>query len=217
MDSEITLSLDRVQSYLKGFNKPLPDHLEELRHYGLSNQIPFIAPEVGELLALLCRIKTPQKILEIGFGSGFSAFWMASGCPQAKILSFEKNPQRFQTGLEIIQKSSYNIELLGMDVREYLKTNSTQFDFIFIDGVKSQYFEYLKLLEPWLNDGAIIVADNLFYRGLVVAQSLGSAKAKEIAKLKEFTQYISQSGNYETTLLPISDGVSVSIFKGLLN
>ncbi|UCE48306.1 MAG: hypothetical protein JSW47_22240, partial [Phycisphaerales bacterium] len=73
------------------------------------------------------------------------------------------------------------------------------FDFVFLDALKRDYFKYLKLIEPKLKSGAVVVADNV----------IRSARA-----MKDFLDYIQESPNYDTVIIRASmekkDGMSVS-------
>jgi predicted O-methyltransferase YrrM len=161
----------------------------------------------------LTVLKNPSRILEVGFGAGYSAAWMQYAAPKADLVSLEKDPARFEQGRELMKKFQFTVDLKNEDAREFLKNNEEKWDMVFLDGVKSQYLDYIRLLKHHLNPGALIIADNILYRGKVLEESLSRRLAKEVQKLREFCRYLEESDCFQTVFLPASDGLSISIYK----
>lgn len=177
--------------------------------------MPLVDDITGQFLMWLTALKKPSCILEIGFGAGYSALWMASAFPKAKIISLEKNPLRYQAGKELLKSyPQLNITLLLEDAREYLKTNTAQFDLVFFDGVKSQYLLYFDLIKPFLNPQALLISDNLFYRGKILKPYLSPKKSKEIQKSLLFYQTLSKNPQFLSIFLPIADGIALALYQG---
>ncbi len=188
---------------------------EKVKEGATKNNIPLVDDITGQFLMWLTAFKKPLCILEIGFGAGYSALWMASAFPKAKIISLEKNQDRYEKGLELLKTyPQLNITLLFEDARKYLKTNTAQFDLVFFDGVKSQYLLYFDLIKPFLNPQALLISDNLFYRGKIVESYLSPKKKKEVQKSLLFYQNLSKNPQFLSIFLPIADGIALALYQG---
>jgi predicted O-methyltransferase YrrM len=155
------------------------------------------------MLRILVESTRAQRGIEVGSATGFGAINMGIG--------FERTGGHLYT-LEIdskmVRECRENLRKVGLENTvtciegDALKTLSAlegEFDFVFLDALKRDYFKYLKLIEPKLKSGAVVVADNV----------IRSARAME-----EFLDYIQESPNYDTVIIRASmekkDGMSVS-------
>ena len=155
------------------------------------------------MLRILVESMKAKRGVEVGSANGFGAMNMGIG--------FERTGGHLYT-LEIdsrmLKECRENLRKVGLENTvtciegDALKTLSTlegEFDFVFIDAVKRDYFKYLKLIEPKLKPGAVVVADNV----------IRSARAME-----DFLDYIQNSPNYDTVIIRASmekkDGMSIS-------
>lgn len=198
------------KNYLKQFSALFFEDLEKIKLQAQNNHIPLVDEEVGQILYFLCRLVKPKKVLEIGFGSGYSTLWIAKAVSlNSSIISLEKNKERYENGLKIIENHK-NISLFYRDALEYLRSTTDFFDFVFIDAVKSQYLDYFRLLENKITPGGLVIADNIFYRDKVLDINLSSKKKEEIEKLQEFCFYLKNQKEFETLFLIDGDGLSIS-------
>jgi predicted O-methyltransferase YrrM len=155
------------------------------------------------MLRILVESARAKRGVEVGSASGFGAINMGIG--------FERNGGHLYT-LEIdpriVKECRENLQKVGLentvtciegDALKTLTQLEGEFDFVFIDARKEDYFRYFKLLEPKLKPGAVIVADNVIV----------SANA-----MKDFLDYIQESPSYDTVIIRASmekkDGMSVS-------
>lgn len=186
--------------------------IQELRKLYKAMGIPTVLDDGFNLLLETASKKNPLNILEVGTATGMSGTALLLSCPNAHLttieiletcyLEAEKNFKEFGVDTRVTQ-------LLG-DSLEVLKNIQGKFDFVFLDGSKSKYKKCLDLIEPHLANGAIVVADNVLFRGYVMAEKC-PRRFKTIAKyMKQFIDYITNSGNYETTLYQMGDGLTVS-------
>ena len=186
--------------------------IQELRKLYKAMGIPTVLDDGFNLLLETASKKNPLNILEVGTATGMSGTALLLSCPNARLttieiletcyLEAEKNFKEFGVDTRVTQ-------LLG-DSLEVLKNIQGKFDFVFLDGSKSKYKKCLDLIEPHLANGAIVVADNVLFRGYVMAEKC-PRRFKTIAKyMKQFIDYITNSGNYETTLYQMGDGLTVS-------
>ena len=84
-----------------------------------------------------------------------------------------------------------------------------KFDIVFIDADKENYSEYLKMILPNMNKGAVLITDNILWHGKVVNQD------KEIdyktRKIAEFNKNLANESSIKSIIIPIRDGISIAV------
>ncbi len=161
--------------------------------------LPIIGPERGRILIKVIRKTKPQRILEIGTLQGYSAILMAKELDaSAHITTIEICAEEAKKARENIEKAKVlpKIDVVVGDAIRILPQVTGEFDMVFIDAAKEEYFEYLKLVEEKLHKGSVIVADNA---GVATAQ------------MKDYLNYVRSSGKYISEYVSCGeDGVEVS-------
>jgi len=155
------------------------------------------------MLRILVESMKAKRGIEIGSANGFGAINMAIAFERTKghLYTLEIDPRMVKECRENLRKVGLEntVTCIEGDALETLSTLEGEFDFVFIDAVKRDYLKYLKLIEPKLTPGAVIVADNV----------IRSARA-----MKDFLDYVQQSPNYDTVIIRASmeknDGMSIS-------
>jgi predicted O-methyltransferase YrrM len=160
---------------------------------------------VGDAMMLRILVESTRAKcgVEVGSASGFGAINMGIAFERTggHLYTLEINPQSARECRENLQKVGLEntVTCVEGDALKTLPTLEGEFDFIFIDALKSDYLKYLKLIEAKLKPGAVVVADNV----------IRSADA-----MKDFLDYIQNSPDYDTVIIRASmeknDGMSVS-------
>ena len=195
----------------------LPEHtglLRELEEYAKEPYVPIIQPEVAQLLKVLFSYIKPRRILEVGTAIGYSAIYF-SGIMQegGEIVTIERNPDMAVKAKENFERAGLTrrITLVQGDAIEVLDTLDGLFDTIFLDAAKGQYSKFLPKCLNLLEEGGILITDNILYRGIVASEELAPRKHITIARnLRKYLYEITHSDRLETTILPIGDGVGIS-------
>lgn len=185
---------------------------------------PIITPEVANLLAFLLQMAKPQKVLEIGTAIGYSAVFMAGHLPPGgKIVTLERYEKMVRLAKQNIEKARLNhvitiLEGEACDSLLALEKGGEAFDFIFLDGAKAQYLNFLPHLLALLKPGGMLVSDNVLYQGMIASNELVVRRKITIVKrLRKYLQAISNHPQLATTVLPIGDGVAVSYLKNKID
>ena len=206
-----------ITRYIRGLVK---DDIEELYNFAHNKEIPVAKPETTKLLHILSLIKKPKKILELGTGIGCSAIILSKASENSSILTVEKNPDNYNEALSLIElnKLSDRIKVInddGINVLKDLKDKNEKFDFIFLDSAKAQYIDYYPYLTDMLNEGGLLVTDNVLYGGMVATDELLENRKKTIVKrLRMYIDALNNDKTLQTVVVPIGDGVAISIKKG---
>ena len=174
--------------------------LETIQRAQNQTFLPIIGKDKGQVLVRIVEAERPQRILEVGTLVGYSAILMARYLPEgAKIVSIEVDKNSANQARKNISEAQLEekIELIVGDARCEIKKLQEKFDVLFLDAAKEQYLEYLKLAEPKLKEGAIVVADNV-----------------KIFKddMEDFLEYVRESGRFRSETIDFGqDAVEVSI------
>ena len=166
----------------------------------------------GRFLSMVSKIIRPKKILEIGTFTGYSTLCLAEGLEiQGTIDTIDNNFE-----LKKIQNYFFNLSRLQNQIRQFtcdaidiLPMLKDKYDLIFLDADKRNYLKYLNFIIPLLRKKGVLISDNVLWSGKVVEAD--DNEDLETLVLKKFNQKLSNHKNLETVLLPIRDGISVSI------
>lgn len=209
---------ERMILYIRSLNPELPDWLSDLEQEAKNEHIPIIRKETQSLLRVLLCMKKPQRLLEIGAGVGFSSIFMSEYAGKdCRITTMENYPPRIQKVKENLQATGKQdqITLLEGDARERIKKLSPSFDFIFLDAAKGQYLHFLPEIKRLLAVGGVLVSDNVLQEGDIIESRYAVRRRDRTIheRMREYLWEISHSEGLETTVLPIADGISVSVRK----
>ena len=162
--------------------------------------LPIVGPEKGKILAEEVRKVKPKRVLEVGTLIGYSAILMGKELDEnAKIVTIEIHAEEAKTAEENIRKAEIppKIEVITGDAIQVIPTLQGIFDFVFVDAEKNEYYDYLRLVEPKLHVGTVIVADNA---GIFAKQ------------MQDYLDYVRTSGKHRSKYVPVGvDGLEISV------
>ena len=209
---------ERITAYINSLSLEEIPFLEELEQTALKNRVPIIRKETQSLLKMLVQMKCPTQILEIGTAVGFSALLMSEYVdPACKITTIENYEKRIPIARENFQKAGKEeqITLLPGDAMELLTGLSGPYDFMFLDAAKAQYIYYLPELLRMLPEGGILVTDNVLQDGNIVQSRFAVERRDRTihARMREYLYTITHCEELATSILPLGDGVTVSVKK----
>tara|TARA_B110000263_G_C15281498_1_gene498569 strand:- start:821 stop:1456 length:636 start_codon:yes stop_codon:yes gene_type:complete len=167
------------------------------------------SPLQGRLLSLLSKLLKPEKILEIGTYTGYSALCLCEGLSEkGELHTIDKNEE-----LNDIQNKYFNNSLHRNKIIQYtgkaldiIPQLNYDFDLIFLDADKENYINYLELLVPKLKSGGLLLTDNVLWSGKVLMEN----PDKETKIIKKYNYLINGDSRLESILLPIRDGLTLS-------
>lgn len=213
------INQNHIVDYL---NEILPDGtgiLGELEKYAFEHCTPIIQKEVRCLLDSLLESAKPKRILEIGTAIGYSCIFFAQHLPEdGSIITLERDEDYIKRAKSNIERSGLKdkITIVEGNAEESVKKLEGEFDLVFIDANKSKYKYYFDILLPMVKKGGMIICDNILYKGYISSGEYLSAKQRTIVNaLKEFLPYISNHPNLATSVIPIGDGVTISVKKDI--
>lgn len=229
---------ERISDYIASLSDENSAFCESLREYAENNAVPVIKRCTELFLKNLLCIKRPANILEIGTAIGYSAIMMAetlknAGIIQSNTLSkacrsigrehittIEKYEKYLLLARKNIDESGFadSIKLIYADAGEallQLRLQKKKYDFIFMDGAKAQYINWLPAVMDLLNTGGIIFADNVLQEGNIIESRFAVTRRDRCihSRMREYLYAITHDKRLKSSILPVGDGVAVSVYS----
>jgi len=176
---------------------PADTVMREIEEMGKKSFIPSIGPVKGKILAEVVRKLKPRKILEVGSLYGYSAILITKNSPaNAEITTVEKNPEHARVTEQNVERAKLEdqIKVIKGDAMEILPRLPGPFDLVFLDAEKTQYLDYLKVVEDKLHQGSVVVADNVgvfqdqMQNYLHYVRNTGRYRSRTVDTLLEFSE-----------------------------
>ncbi len=208
---------ERIVTYMHSLEKKNNDVLEAIEQQANIDGVPIIRKEMESFLRVMLAITRPKKILELGTAIGYSAILMSEELEKdGKIVTIENYEKRIVKAKENILKArkEQTIELMEGDAMEIMPTlESKQFDFVFMDAAKAQYINFLPEVLRLMKKGAVLITDNVLQEGDII-QSKYVVRRRDRTIHKRMREYLEVIKNHEqltTTIVPIGDGITMSV------
>lgn len=190
--------------------------LKEMEAYAAANHVPIITQQGRKVFCDIISKAKPHRALEIGTAIGYSTLLLAEyGAPDLSITTLELDDGRAGLAQAYIDRSPYRerIVLYRGDAAEHLTRLKGGYDFVFIDAAKGQYPHYLESVLPLLADQAVIVADNVLFRGYVKAAVKPPRRYKTIVnRLRQYIEMTTHHQALTTKIYENGDGLAVSYY-----
>lgn len=209
---ELFSDAEALDRYLAAHSNEEDPVLKELaRHTYLKEVHPRMLSGhiLGSFLTMFSRMLSPNRILEIGTYTGYSAICLARGLrPGGRLTTIEVNDELRSTALSFFQKENLHeqIELLNGDALELIPDLHDTYDLVFMDAHKDDYPEYYKLVLDKVRSGGYILADNVLWGGKVLEDRPADQTTRII---DQFNKQITSDQRVVNLLLPLRDGIMV--------
>lgn len=207
---------NQLSEYLEKLVSGLDLYEKQSREASVKLGLGGISLSRGEahVLRWVVQSKPMKKAVEIGTLTGLSGLYILDGIEKGgKLWTLEKSPEHAAAAEPILkafaQEKQKHVEVVQGDARVTLEALQSEgpFDFIFIDGNKAAYGDYLTWSEKNLRKGGYLLADNVLLSGAVYSEVESNFSAKQIGVMKSFNERLSDSKIWRGALLPTSEGL----------
>ncbi len=207
---------ERMATFINSLDSGNAPYLNELERYAKKTNVPIIRTEMQSLLKFLLAMKEPEEILEVGTAIGFSALLMSEYGPKdCHITTIEKYEKRIPLAKENFKKAGKEdaITLLEGDATDILKALEGTYDFIFMDAAKGQYIHFMPDILRLLKPGGLLVSDNVLQEGDICESRFAVVRRNRTihARMREYLYELKHHPDLETVVLPVGDGVTLSV------
>ena len=197
--NDFGLNLHPIQKEIIDYNKTLGD-IKRMQ----------IDPTQCYFLHLIIKISNTKNVLEIGTFTGLSALTISLALPDdGKLIALDKNEETNQVALSFFKKANqeHKIQTIIKPALETLEELTNQkFDMVFIDADKMNYKEYYEKSLRLINQGGLIIIDNVLWHGEVADEKNND---KFTVNIREFNKFVSEDKRVEQIIIPIGDGMTV--------
>ena len=207
---------NRITEYLHSLEISRGELLDTIEKKAIEDGVPMIRSETAALLRSLTAALRPENILEIVTAVGYSALQMCQVMPKnCHITTIEKYEKRIPEAKENFRKAGEEsrITFLEGDADMWLKElKGKQFDLVFMDAAKGQYLNWLPLLLDLMPVGAVLISDNVLQDGDVVQSRFAVQRRNRTihSRMREYLYELKHMEEFETAVIPIGDGVTIS-------
>ena len=190
--------------------------IKEIKEYAEVENVPIMQDEGIEFLTKFIVDNHINSVLEIGTAIGYSAIMMALSNPKLKVVSIERDEERYLEAVKNIKKFKLE-DRITLIFKDALEVNlNEKFDLIFLDGAKGQNINFFEKFEKNLENDGYVITDNINFHGYVQKDEseIQSRNLRGLVrKIKDYIKYLKTSTKYETVFYEKGDGISVTTRK----
>lgn len=212
------INREYIDTYINSLIQDEEEQLEVFRNECIERQLPIIHKEVGQFIKLIIKQLNAKNIIEVGTNVGYSSIFMSlvMNNKDSRIVTMERSEKFYLESIENIKrfKLEKNIEVHLGDAVDILDNINGFFDIAFIDAAKSYYTCFFDKCAKMMTSGGIIISDNVLYQGMIASDELVVRRKKTLVRnMREYLEYISHDDRYITSVLPLGDGLAVTLIK----
>lgn len=192
--------------------------LKEMEAYGYGQNFPIIGRLVGRFINLIAQGIQAKRVFELGSGFGYSAYWFALAVgPKGKIYCTDGDPKNRERAEVYLKKAGLwdAIEFHTGWAQDIFKKIDGEFDIVYNDVDKGQYPEVFELVWNRVRKGGFYIADNTLWFGRVVEEKVrDDVQPGWTGAIKKHNEIIFNHPQFETSIVPLRDGVVIARRKG---
>ena len=200
-----------VEKYFYGLLPKRDAVLQEMEEQASKRSIPIIGPAVASVLYQYARLINARKIFELGSAIGYSTIWWARAVGEGgEVFYTDGDRKKADEASGYFRRAGLEgrIKIGVGDALELLSEQKQEFDIIFNDVDKEDYPRVLHLVKARLRRGGLFITDNVLWSGKVTEKDPQEESTRGI---QEFNRKLYSMQDFFTTILPLRDGVAVSM------
>ena len=212
MGSDLNITKQLQDYILKHGLKLHPIQKEIINHNSKLGDIKRMQISISQcqFLHLIIKVSKIRKVLEIGTFTGLSTLSMALALPdEGEIIALDKDIKTNKIAVDFFKKANQDHKIktiIKPALESLIKIRNEKFDLVFIDADKMNYKKYYQISLDLLDNGGLIIIDNVLWHGEVVDKNISDKYTKNI---REFNDFISKDKRVEKVIIPFGDGMTV--------
>jgi predicted O-methyltransferase YrrM len=210
--SEIAIVNADIEEYLQGMQKSRDPVLLEMEERAKRDRFPIIGPLVGRVCQMLALSIGARDVFELGSGFGYSTWWFAHAVgPQGRVVHTDSDPKKSADAKSYLKRAGLDgrVHFEVGDALEILKKYPGPFDVLFCDVDKQGYPDALELMRSRVRVGGYLITDNTLWSGRILGPA--SKQGPDTKGVARYNQTAFNAPDLFTTILPLRDGVAVSL------
>ncbi|MEY8352866.1 O-methyltransferase [Lachnospiraceae bacterium 54-53] len=207
---------NRITDYINSLEADRSPLISEIGRKARQEGVPVIREETAAFLQTMTAAVKPAAILEVGTAVGYSTLLMAEAMPPAcRITTIEKYEKRIPEARRNFERAGETgrITLIEGDAQETLKGLTGPFDLVFLDAAKGQYLNWLPRILEIMRPGGMLISDNVLQDGDIIESRYAVERRNRTihSRMREYLYELKHSVKLKTSIVPIGDGMAVSI------
>lgn len=209
---------ERMVTYIRSLERPENPVIEAIEQEALDSFVPIIRKETQSFLKVMMLMNRPARVLEVGTAVGFSAILMSEYLPEGShITTIENYEKRIPIARNNFKRAGQEeqITLIEGDALEVMKTLEGPYDFIFMDAAKGQYIHYMPEVLRLLAPEGVLMSDNVLQDGDITQSRFAVERRNRTihSRMREYLYELKHHEGLRTSILPLGDGVALSVKK----
>jgi predicted O-methyltransferase YrrM len=199
-----------IDAYLERLTPAGDEILEEMEGYAKRKEFPIVGPLVGRLLFQLAVVSGAKNVIELGSGFGYSAYWFAKAVGgSGSVIFTDTSAENARMAADYFSRAGImdRLKMITGDALSVLRESRGGFDVIFNDIDKEYYPLVVDTAYEKLRSGGIFITDNVLWSGRVLTDDVSAGTEG----VREFTRRLLAHGGFFTSIIPLRDGLSVSV------
>lgn len=207
---------ERMSAFIDSLEPGNTPFLDQIEREAKETNVPIIRTQTQGLIKFLLAVQKPMSILEVGCAIGFSALLMSEYAPRGcQVTTIENYEKRIPIARENFKRAGREdqITLLAGDAADILKELAGPYDFIFMDAAKGQYVNFLPDVVRLLTAGGVLLSDNVLQDGDVIESRFAVTRRNRTihSRMREYLYEVKHHTQLESVILPVGDGVTLSV------
>jgi len=215
MKARIDAIIQREQAeYLDRLLPQTDPLLREMEEYGGQHNVPSADREVATFVEITARAIKAKRALEIGMAIGYTTIHLARAAgADGLVVTIDPSDEMITAAEGYLTRAGLRERVRiergkALDVIPHLKDT---FDLVFIDALKEEYSDYLKLSLPRLRPGGVVIVDNLLWGGQVAGEIRSPDQETSTNALREFNDYFINHPKLRAEVLSVGDGLGYAV------
>jgi len=215
MKAALDAIIQRDQAeYLERLHPQTDQLLREMEQYGGQHHVPSADREVATFVEITARAIRAKRALEIGMAIGYTTTHLARAVGEGGlVVTIDPSDEMIQAAEGYLERAGLRERVRiergkALDVIPHLRDT---FDLIFIDALKEEYTDYLKLSLPRLRSGGVVIVDNLLWGGQVAGEIRSPDQESSTNALREFNSYFVNHPKLRAEVLSVGDGLGYAV------
>ncbi|HEU4477611.1 MAG TPA: O-methyltransferase [Pyrinomonadaceae bacterium] len=215
MKARIDAIIQREQAeYLERLLPQTDSLLREMEEYGGQHHVPSADREVAQFVEITARAINARRALEIGMAIGYTTTHLARAVGEdGLVVTIDPSDEMIKAAEGYLTRAGLRERVRiergkALDVIPHLRET---FDLVFIDALKEEYTDYLKLSLPRLRSGGVVIVDNLLWGGQVAGEIRSPDQETSTNALREFNSYFVNHPKLRAEVLSVGDGLGYAV------
>jgi caffeoyl-CoA O-methyltransferase len=188
--------------------------LDEMEQRADEHGFPIVGRAVGRLLELSARSIGARRVMELGSGYGYLAYWFARAVGQGgEVICTDGDPENAAMAERYLEEAGFGgrVRYRVGDALDGMAAEDGEFDVVYNDVDKDGYPGCWRAARERIRVGGLYLCDNVLWSGLVATGGDREGMEGWTEAIREHNALVVEDSRYVTSIVPIRDGLTVAL------